>query len=250
MTTDDPMNLPSSWRGLKACRRTEEEDAVWTLSSGNCLLEDGCLHCLDFPAQLSWGADTDCEVTGDPEWTGFIHVEWLRYSWSYVFFIDGVETRHTASQDRTPQQSVLHGMEPRSTIYAPKKQNGPWKLCHAEVWPPWRVTYGECIVGRAGWIKTPCLVNLENDGWIGCHYGEQCTIEISPYREGAVDVVNAGWDGYSFETDPSAQLDVNGRVFQVTTSDDLAASGLQGINGCGLNALGASHRIDMLEYWA
>ena len=110
----------TNWQGLKLCRRHQgTEDEMWSLASGDCLLEDGCLSSPNFPSWVPFASP--CEVAINPEWTGVLHVEY-GYSLRNSFFIDGEEV---------PLDVALHnldGMEPRSTlVWSGSQYPKPWK---------------------------------------------------------------------------------------------------------------------------
>ena len=123
---------------------------MWSLTSGDCTLqEDGCLTTANFP---DWGGGSSCNVSINPEWTGFLFVEYMYTNFrSYrdFFHVDG---ERVAARDG---QLGVHGMAPRSTLYwAPTRTSVRWKICQVNALPPWRVTSGGCYIDREGCFES------------------------------------------------------------------------------------------------
>ena len=200
---------------------------MWSLASGDCLLEDGCLSSPNFPRYVYYASS--CEVAINPEWTGVLRVEYGT-SWENSFFIDGEEI---------PLDVDLHnldGMEPKSTlVWSGFGSSHAWKMCQAEAVAPWRVTTGPCRIDRAGCFESAYFVKLT----VGIHpscWQEDCAVEILDEWEGVSDVVDVffqddsdAYDHYFGCDQCSAVLEVNDKAFLVSSKDAVVEAGVQGM---------------------
>ena len=236
-------------QGLQICQRVPSErrgqdgegqvaplttPVMWSLTSGECTLqEDGCLTTMNFPEKVKGGP---CLVSIDPEWTGFLFVEFMDTYYRDLFHVDG-----ELVAARSGQYGV-HGMAPRSTLYwAPTSSWTRWKLCQVNVLPPWRVTRGKCYIDREGCFESPSAFDDS------CRQ-EDCIVEFADGWEGSLDVVDAHIAArefsyydvyhyyYSTESEkPPSFLTVNGLSHLVSSDEDFFNTGVHGMVASGFS---------------
>ena len=196
---------------------------MWSLTSGDCTLqEDGCLTSANFP---DWGDGSSCNVSINPEWTGFLFVEFMDSFDGDFFHVDG---EHIRARDG---QLGVHGMAPRSTLYwAPTSSWHRWKLCQVNALPPWRVTSGHCYIDREGCFESQ--KTFDSSCWF---------VECTDGWEGSLDVVDAQiaardyyYYFYSYVKAP-AILTVNGQSHLVSSDDDFFFTGAHGMVASGFS---------------
>ena len=196
---------------------------MWTLSSGDCILEDGCISSPNFTRRHE--GFYSCEVSIDPAWTGVVHVDFLqRTLYPYTFVMDG--TPVTFENLDAAQLAPLHGMAPRANIsFLGSGLSLPWKLCQVEALSPWwRVTTGGCQIDRDGCLETWSFVMMRTWDSSYC-YWDECTVESLHKSEFALGVVESFWPEDSVA--PAEALEVNGQSFPFAYIDDLTEAGVQ-----------------------
>ena len=173
--------------GLKACqgsiaeasRRSEESgDIMWKVTSGDCMLHDGCLFSPNYPQD--YPAFSRCEVAVTPQWSGFLHTDGYLDSDAY-FDVDSA--RYGAAQF-----SDLFGVVvPKEAISWSTTYGGTewsyysdyfWKVCRAETLPVWSLTFGNCFVDHLGCLAPDPIV------WVG----GSCKMSIDEDWEGTIDI--------------------------------------------------------------
>ena len=222
-------------QGLQLCQREPSErrgqdgefqmaplttPVMWSLTSGDCTLQDdGCLTTANFP---NAGGESSCNVSIDPEWTGFLFVEYLYMYCPDLFHVDGELVAEHGGQ------LGVHGMAPRSTLsWSPTEPRNRWKLCQVNALPPWRVTSWWCYIDREGCFESRSAFDVE------C-YVDECIVEFAGDWELSLDVVDAhlldenyNFNNYNYyyyyyyDNDKApAILTVNGQSHVVSSDND------------------------------
>ena len=201
---------------------------MWELTFGSCvLLEDGCLTTANFPDPHDGGS---CVVAINPEWTGFLFADYMSMGYVDLFTVDGQDVEVNFFWMQAPP----HGMAPRHTVvWSPGQSSyGRWKLCQVNALPPWTVKEGHCQINLEGCFETEHFRLQRFFNVSECSsYHEYCVVEISADWQGTLDVVDATFP--HFEGDyifqwPSV-LTVNGQAYSLSSSEDLALTGVQGM---------------------
>ena len=187
---------------------------MWFLTSGDrTLLEDGCFTTANFSDN---GGEISCLVSIDPEWTGFLFVEFMDNYCGDSFHVD-----RDAVVERAGKLGV-HGMAPTSTlIWSPIHHSHRWKICQVNALPPWRVTSGHCYIDREGCFESRSA--FDSSCWF-----VECSVEFADGWEGVLDVVDADIEVrepsyyyyyYSY-VKALALLTVNGQSHVVSSDED------------------------------
>ena len=215
---------------------------MWKVSSGDCVMSDGCISSSNFPESHEQGDSCRIEIT--PAWIGFLHVEYFDHGSYDVFLVDDVPY----SSDLHHQSSPLHGSVPRNSIVWSAGTNVHpwlgWRICQVDSMSPFSAgRYSDCATDHEG-----CLVLGRFSVLWDEHYAETsyypCVVSIDETWKGSLDLTLSNeFNHYGYRFSGSVTVGANGVTYTATNIEDLKIMGVQGLEPHG------SFEVTWLSYY-